>query len=62
MFDYRKARAVQQFRYKATSDEVRNRRRRCSVSIGERLDALAGGLASIGVRQGGRTRPSSPAY
>lgn len=60
--DYRKARAIQQFRYKRTSDEARDHRRRRSVTLGELLDALAGGLASIGVRQGGRARPSSPAY
>ena len=59
--DYLKARAIQQFRYKRMRDEVRNRGRR-SVSFGELLDALAGGLASIGVREGGRIRPASPAY
>jgi hypothetical protein len=60
--DYRKAHAIQQFRYKRASDEVRRRRRRRSVPSSELLEALAGGLASIGVRQGGKTRPSSPAY
>ena len=59
--DHQKARARQQFRHKKTRDEARNRRR-WSMSLGELLDALAGGLASIGVHEGGSIRPASPAY
>jgi hypothetical protein len=60
--DYQKVRAIQQFRYKRPSDEVRYRRRRRSGSLRELLDALARGLASLGSRRPGRTRPASRAY
>jgi hypothetical protein len=60
--DYQKARAIQKVRYEKRNHGMRSRHRRRTVPFGALLDALAGGLASVGVRQGGKTRPSSPAY
>lgn len=63
MIDYRRVRAIQQFRY-GESGEHRDRRRRKREykALSELLGALASGLASIGTRGDGESRPASPAY
>ncbi|HUG32625.1 MAG TPA: hypothetical protein VMM14_07025 [Acidimicrobiia bacterium] len=63
MIDYGKVRAIQQLRF-GESGEHRDRRRRKRQykPLSELLGALAGGLASIGIRRKGESRPAGPAY
>lgn len=63
MIDYGKVRAIQQFRFGETGENRdRRRRKREYRSLKELLGALAGGLASIGIRGDGQSRPAGPAY
>lgn len=67
MLPYEKVKAMQEYRFGKYMDARERARRRDRAAepsgLGEMLNALARGLAGIGLRgRGGKNRPASPAY